>query len=233
MLADFKDDLQAVFQMGPCFRQGEIGSQHQEEFTMLEWYRLHANYQTILSETIALFHHLQKTLDLKEIRFRGQTINFFQEWEIITVAEAFNQYANCSLEETLKQNTFEEQLTEQVEPNLGLNVPTVLIDYPVEFAALAKVSDQNPNVCERWELYVGGLELANCYSELVDPIEQRSRFEQTIKLRTKNGAELYPIDQLFLHALEHLPSCSGIALGIDRLAMVFTDAQNITEVKFI
>ena len=231
-LAESSGELQRVFQLGVCFRQGEIGTQHQEEFTMLEWYRLHANYRDILDETIKLFRHLQDQLNVDKINFRGQTFDFHQPWEILTVTEAFERYATVSLVETIRQAVFEEVLTEQVEPNLGKGVPTVLIDYPSEFAALARVSPTNPQVCERWELYVGGLELANCYSELVDPIEQKLRFEQTMALRKRNGAEVYPIDQAFLQSLENLPNCSGIALGVERLCMVFTNSNEITEVKF-
>ncbi len=232
LLAEAKGEIENVFQMGPCFRQGEIGSQHQEEFTMLEWYRLHADYRGVLNDTIQLFRSIQTRLSLESVPFRNQKINFYDSWEILTVAEAFAQFSKVSLADALLDHSFEEILTEQVEPNLGLTVPTVLIDYPLELAALARKSPNNPEVCERWELYVCGLELANCYSELVDPVEQRLRFEATAKLRATNGMEVYPLDEPFLVSLEHLPECSGIAVGIDRLCMVFTNSNDILDVRF-
>ncbi len=232
LLSEANGKIGKVFQMGPCFRQGEIGIQHQEEFTMLEWYRLHADYRDVLDDTVALFRSIQRRLNLKTVPFRNQEIDFNDTWQVLTVAEAFAQFAETSLEQALSNHCFEEILTQQVEPNLGFTVPTVLIDYPVALAALARKSPSNPAVCERWELYVCGLELANCYSELTDPKEQRLRFEATAMLRAKNEMEVYPLDEPFLASLQHLPECSGIAVGIDRLCMVFTNSSDLLDVRF-
>ncbi len=230
-LADANGTVNRVFQIGSCFRQGEIGSQHNEEFAMLEWYRLKADYKAILQDTIDLIRFIASETGI-EPQFRGNLINLDEEWELLTVAQAFDKYAECSVKEAIANDEFEIVLTEQVEPNLGKKRPTFLIDYPASMAALARLSADNPEVCERWELYIGGLELANCYSELTDAEEQRQRFTKTAELRASEKREVYPIDEPFLESLQELPDCGGIAMGLDRLCMVFANADSIEEVTF-
>jgi len=230
-LAETPESVDKIFQIGSCFRLGEIGCQHQEEFTMLEWYRLRADYHDILREMQALVQQVVKRLDI-DVAFRGRKVSVLEEWEVLTVTDAFKKYARLSAEQAVKDGVFEELLCEQVEPNLGLDRPLFLIDYPASMAALARLSATNPEVCERWELYIGGLELANCYSELTDAEEQRQRFLQTAELRRRDNREVYPIDESFMQALPRLTDCGGVALGLDRLCMVLTDAETIDEVSF-
>lgn len=230
-LAESNGTADKVFQIGSCFRLGEIGSQHQEEFTMLEWYRLNADYRDILNEMQRMIRRIVQDLDI-DVTFRDERVDIIGNWEVLTVEDAFDRFADISAESAINQDCFEEVLTEQVEPNLGRTKPTFLIDYPASMAALAKLSESNPNVCERWELYIGGLELANCYSELTDAIEQRQRFEKTAELRRNANREVYPIDEAFMKALPKLPNCGGVALGLDRLCMVLTNSDTINEVSF-
>jgi len=230
-LAESDGAVDKVFQIGSCFRLGEIGSQHQEEFTMLEWYRLNADYRDILIEMQEMVRCVVEGLKI-DVTFRGEQIDIAGEWELLTVAKAFDKFADMSAEKAIEKDCFEEVLTEQVEPNLGKTRPTFLIDYPASMAALARLSETNPNVCERWELYIGGLELANCYSELTDAVEQRQRFEKTAELRKNDNREVYPIDEAFMKALPKLPDCGGVALGLDRLCMVLTNSETIEDVSF-
>lgn len=230
-LAETPESVDKIFQIGSCFRLGEIGCQHQEEFTMLEWYRLRADYHDILREMQALVQQVVKRLDI-DVAFRGRKVSVLEEWEVLTVTDAFKEYARLSAEQAVKDGVFEKLLCEQVEPNLGLDRPLFLIDYPASMAALARLSATNPEVCERWELYIGGLELANCYSELTDAEEQRQRFLQTAELRRRDNREVYPIDESFMQSLPRLTDCGGVALGLDRLCMVLTDAETIDEVSF-
>ncbi len=220
-----------VFQVGSCFRKGEIGSQHQEEFTMLEWYRTEAGYRNILDDTKKLLVNIVKKLNLKVVTFRDHKIDISADWEVITVADAFLKWAPMTVTEAIEQDVFEEIIGKFVEPNLGNVVPTVLIDYPISQAALSKQSVNNPLVAERWELYIAGLELANCYTELTDYDEQLKRFQETAKLRANDNREVYPIDQAFLDCLHRLPECGGIALGVERLCMVLANCNDIIKFK--
>ena len=221
-----------LFQIGPRFRTGEIGSRHLEEFTMLEWYRAGADYMGILDDTIAMIRTVAHKLNKTTVTFRGHSIDFLNDWETLTVEDAFLKYANCSVHQAIADDLFEEILCEKIEPNLGLSRPTVLIDYPASMAALARLNPQDLSVAERWELYMGGLEIANCYSELTNVSEQQARFEATAKLRANDNREVYPIDQAFMKALPNLPETGGIALGIDRLCMILTNSEEISQVTF-
>ncbi len=221
-----------IWQLGPCFRQGELGRRHRPEFTMLEWYRANAGCRDILRDTIKLVRFgAQAVTGATTIRFRGNTIDLGGEWEELTVADAFRRHAATEVRDAMAAGAFEEILCAQVEPQLGRGRPTILTDYPAEMAALARRNPADPSVAERWELYVGGLELANAYGELTDPAEQRRRFAACAELRQQEGRPVYPLDEQFLAALDHgLPPCGGIALGVDRLTMVLTDAETIDDV---
>lgn len=221
-----------IYQIGPCFRQGEFGRRHRPEFTMLEWYRADADGRDILADTIGLVRlAAQATIGSGKIRFQGREVEVLGDWEELSVAEAFRRYAGVDLRQAMATGRYEEILCTQVEPTLGWGRPTVLCDYPAEMAALARRKPSDPTVAERWELYVGGLELANAYTELTDAAEQRLRFQACAELRRREGRPVYPLDEPFLAALEQgLPPCGGIALGIDRLAMVLADTEEIADV---
>ena len=136
-----------------------------------------------------------------------------------------------SLVETINEGSFDENLTRDVEPKLGVRVPTFLHDYPASMAALAKLKTDDPSVAERVELYVAGVELANGFSELVDVEEQRKRFEQERSSRAETGRDVYPVPEPFLNDLAHMPPSAGMALGVDRLVMLFAGAETIDEVS--
>lgn len=223
--------LEQIFQLGPCFRRGERGDRHHPEYTMLEWYRARADYTDILADTKALLAYCaQAVLGRTDLVYRGQQIALLPHWERLTAAEAFQRWAGWNPVEQWNAERFDLDLVEKVEPNLPREVPVVLTDYPAPAAALARRKPSDPRVAERWELYIGGLELANAYSELTDPAEQRTRFEACARERRALGKDVYPLDEAFLGALATMPPAGGIALGVDRLAMLFADAATLDEV---
>lgn len=157
-------------------------------------------------------------------------MNLSTPWERLTVAEAFSRYASVGLEEALATGRFDEVVSFEVEPRLGRTRPTFLTEYPAELAALARKKPGNPAVAERFELYILGLELANAFSELTNPAEQRGRFEKEEACRRAAGKAPYPTPEKFLSELETMPEAAGIALGVDRLVMLLTGAGSIDEV---
>ena len=213
--------MEKIFQLGPCFRLGEHGKKHRGEFTMLEWYQAEADYHDLIPFTRDLVRAGAAALE-SELELAG-------DWEILTVHEAFQRYAGVAAEDALARDEFEQLLLEKIEPHLGIERPTILIDYPAELAAFARLAPDNPRFAERWELYINGLELANAGGELTDPVEQRRRFAGAAELRRKQGREVYPIDEVFLAALEHMPPAAGCALGCDRLLMALTNIADIAD----
>jgi len=219
-----------IFQISPCFRAGERGGKHLPEFTMLEWYVAGFDYQQLMDQCEKLIRTVAKDLGATEISGQKNKINLTPPWERISVEEAFLNYAPISLDEALTRDIFDEILVDHIEPHLGMSKPTFIYDYPAKLAALAKLKDDNPSVSERFELYIGGLEIANGFSELTDAREQRLRFENALKMRAVKNWARYEMPKIFLRSLENLPSCAGIALGIDRLVMVITGAEKIDDV---
>lgn len=226
----------AIFQIGPCFRRGERGGRHHPEFAMLEWYRAGSDYLGILEDTMALIKHWAASLPDRtdpsgpRLVYQNQPIDLGAPWFRISVRDAFLRWAEWDPVASWDEDRFNLDLVEKVEPALPRNVPAVLMDYPAPAAALARRKPGDPSVAERWELYIGGLELANAYSELTDPQEQRLRFEDAARIRRARGREVYPIDEDFLAALARMPPSGGIALGFDRIVMLFADAASIDEV---
>jgi len=221
-----------LFQIGPCFRRGELGRRHLPEFDLLEWYRAPGDYRDILSDTRELFVAWLDGLDLAPVvRVGAATVNLLAPWEELGVDEAFARYAQTSVDRAVAAGEFERLLAERVEPNLGQARPTVLLDYPVAFGGLARTRPDRPERAERWELYVAGVELANAYSELTDAAEQRRRFLECQELRRRQGRDVYPLDEPFLLALAHgMPPAGGIALGIDRTLMLFCGLNSVHDV---
>lgn len=221
-----------IFQVGQCFRKGEQSWKHLPEFCMLEWYEAGADYETILATTIRLFRKMASALHGQpRCEFSGSTIRFDLAWQQLTVHEAFEQYTDTTPEKALEEDLFEVLLVDKIEPNLGQDRPCVLKDYPTKLGALARKKPGNPNVCERWELYVKGVELANAYSELTDAQEQEKRFRECADFRHENGRPAYPLDQPFLNALkEGMAEAGGIAVGLDRLVMILAGAESIHDV---
>jgi lysyl-tRNA synthetase class 2 len=160
----------------------------------------------------------------------GREISLASSWENLTVADAFSSYAAMNLERALETGCFEELLTAEVEPNLGKTRPTFLTEYPLALAALARAKPGEPRFAERFELYIDGLELANAFSELTDPLEQRKRFTAEERQRRAAGKRPYPLPENFLNELCAMPEAAGIALGLDRLVMLITGAERIDDV---
>lgn len=227
------EGLPRLYQIGPCFRAGECGSRHNPEFTLLEWYRAGASYTDILKDTEALVTHVfQAVSGSASFGCRGQVVDLSRPWHCLTVREAFRTLAGWDPVAAWDPDRFDLDLVAKVEPGLPQDKPCVLTDYPAPAAALARLKPHDPSVAERWELYVGGLELANAYGELCDAGVQRARFQEAAEARRKLGKEVYPLDEPFLQALERgLPPCGGIALGVDRLVMLACGSTDISDVR--
>ncbi len=220
-----------IFQISRCFREGERGDYHLPEFSLLEWYRTGIDYKALMNECEALIRFVSQRLDMGwKIHYRSNEIDLKKPWERISVKEAFDKYASISLDRALDEGCFDRVMVGEIEPNLGSMRPTFLYDYPAGMAALARLKPGNRALAERFEIYIAGLELANGFSELNDPVEQRARFERALQIRDAEGKGLYPMPERFLRSLEHMPDAAGIALGVDRLAMLFSGALKIDEV---
>ena len=225
-----------IFQLCHCFRKEECGQFHQTEFTMLEWYHRGWDYVDLMEECEDLFGALAgKVSDLEgvnrkeEIVYKERTISLKKPWIRLSLRDAFFRFADISVEQAIAQDRFEEMLVEKIEPHLGWTRPVFLYDYPIPLASLAKVKDNNPTLAERFELYIGGLELANGFSELVDATAQRERFVQEISTIKQMGRSAQ-MPEHFLLALEGLGDTAGIALGVDRMLMLLQGKETLTEV---
>jgi lysyl-tRNA synthetase class 2 len=220
-----------LFQICHCFRKGERGRFHLPEFSMLEWYRTGSDYHDLMDESEELIKSVVLECGGRRL-FPGleELVAIDVPFERLTVEEAFRRYAECTVEKVLAAGRYEEVLVEQVEPHLGLGRPTFLYDYPASLASLARLKKDEPAVAERFELYLGGIELANGFSELVDPDEQRQRFIAERNLIFAAGRDPGPMPERFLQALTGMSAAAGIALGLDRLVMVLIGAESIDEV---
>ncbi len=220
-----------IFQICRCWRERERGSLHMPEFTLLEWYRADGDYYSLMEECEGLIRSVARSIGFgRNIVFRGREIDLSPPWERISVKEAFHNYAQTSVAEAVERDLFDEIMVRDIEPRLGLEKPTFLYDYPAQRGALARLKEEDPTVAERFELYIGGLELANGFSELVDSQEQKKRFQEENENRQSLGKSIYPMPEKFLSELNGMPPSAGIALGVDRLAMVFLNAEKIDEV---
>lgn len=217
-----------IYQVGPCFRLKERGRLHNPEYTMLEWYRANADYHDILVDTKALLIFVAKeVLGRTSLVVKEKGMDLAAEWEYRTVADAFAQYGGWNPVMNFDADRFDTDLVTRVEPRLAHTCPVVLADYPAECAALARRKPGNDRVGERWELYIGGVELANAFSELTDPGEQRQRFVECAAMRKAAGKEVYPLDEEFLSALPGMPPSAGVALGVDRLVMLLAGLDSL------
>jgi lysyl-tRNA synthetase class 2 len=238
------------------FRNRERGALHHPEFTMLEWYRANEPYEAVMADCAALLAVAARAAGTGELRFRGRTADPFAPPERLTVADAFARLAGIDLLATLDggvgdraalgraaaaagvrcaddddwSDIFSRVLVERVEPNLGIGRATILDQYPLVAAALARPARSDPRVAERFELYVCGVEVANAFGELTDAAEQRRRFELEMAEKQRRYGERYPVDEDFLAALAEMPQACGSALGFDRLVMLVTGASRIDQV---
>ncbi len=242
-----------MYQLCHVFRNGEGSRLHSPEFTILEWYRAQADYRAIMDDCAGLLRHCAERLEIKTYRHKEYSCDPFADWQKITVAEAFEKYSGISLGGYLEDpegfaaaiaekrirvapgdrwdDLFFRVMAEKIEPRLGVDVPAILYDYPVSMASLSRRKPDDPRYAERFELYVCGIELANAFSELTDAAEQEKRYHEEMAIKKKLYGETYPLDEDFIAALKHgLPESGGIALGVDRLAMLASGAENINQV---
>jgi lysyl-tRNA synthetase class 2 len=220
-----------IFQITRAFRGSERGSLHHPEFTILEWYRPGANYKDLQKDCQKLMRSVCRAIaPLSGFRFRGTELHFEGEWERCTVREAYMKFAGWDPGADPDQDRFDLDMAQKVQPNLGFPAPCILEDYPRSQAALARIKPQRPEVAERFELFWAGIELANGFSELTDPTEQRARFEAAIADKEHTEGLKYPMPDAFLESLHYLGPCAGIALGVDRFVMLVSGAENIDDV---
>ena len=241
-----------LFTLARVFRNRERGALHHPEFTMLEWYRANEPYGVLIADCADLMRVAAEAAGTRAFTYRGREADPFATPERITVAEAFWRHAGIDLMATLDDrdalaaaataenlrvadddswaDVFSRVISEKIEPKLGIGRATILDEYPVSEAALARPTARDPRVAERFELYVCGVEVANAFGELTDPAEQRRRFEAEMAEKQRVHGERYPIDEDFLAALAEMPPASGIALGFDRLVMLATGAPRIEQV---
>ncbi len=220
-----------LFQISRCFRRGERGRWHNPEFTMLEWYCVGADYRQMVQDIEQLIVTLSSKLGFNTvIKYKGQDIGISLPWPRITVRDAFLQVAGWDPIVEPDSLRFDTDLVTKVLPSFIANRPTVLIDYPAAMASLARLKPDEPGVAERAEVFIGGLELANVYSELRDAQEQENRFHEAIEQIHKEHGQQRAMPRQFLEAIACLPQCGGAALGMDRLVMLLCNADSIDEV---
>lgn len=221
-----------IFQISRCWRSGERGRRHIPEFTMLEWYRANSDYNDLMEDCEDLLGWLYDACnnEILLLSLNGQIATFNKKAAKITVQEAFSLYSAVEMEVAVRDGSFDEIMVTDIEPVLPRDVPVFLLDYPAEMAALARLKPNNLKVAERFELYLGGLELANGFSELNDPAEQRARFVEANFKRSQTGLVTLPLPEAFLAELAVMKPSAGIALGVDRLVMLMTGAEKIDDV---
>ena len=228
--------MDRIYQIGPCFREGERGSRHNPEFTMIEWYRKGADYLDIREDLKSLISSLMSSRE----DFRRKTGDARVGFETLTVRDAYLRYAGWDPWGSWDVDRFDFDMATKIEPAIKeMGGRVFLMDYPPQAASLAKISDtpstgrQAPGTtyAERWEFYWDGIELANCFTELCDRDEQLRRFESAKEVRKLLKESDYPIDYEFIESLPQMKSAAGVALGVDRLVMVLTKTKEISAVR--
>ncbi len=248
------------FEITHCFRnEEEVSDHHNPEFTMLEWYRVNANYKDIMKDFEDLFIKIIKSkhpdADLEKWEYQNTTYNISPPWTMIPVSEAFNKYAGIDTEtllsktkligkaaksgyriskETTWEEVFHQILFNKIEPALKkINRPYFIYDYPASLASLSKKKASDPRFAERFEVFLAGIELGNCFSELTNAKEQKMRFEKELMERKVRGKTVYPMDKELIKALSKgMPEVSGIAVGVDRLIMLAGNFRTVSETLF-
>ena len=252
--------MERIFQLAHVFRNGDRGALHHPEFMLLEWYRAGASYRDLMADCEALLRTVATACGVARLRWNGVEVDAAAPWHYLSVAESFARYCGIDLLATCRdplapslallaaaarpigiaphegdewEDLFFRIFLERIEPKLGIGAPTVLYDYPLAMAALARPKPDDRRVAERFELYVCGLELANAFGELTDAAEQRTRFLRDQDKRRALYGDAYPIDEDFLAAVAEMPESAGIALGVDRLVMLASGAQRIEDVLWL
>jgi lysyl-tRNA synthetase class 2 len=244
-----------IVEFARSFRNQERGALHHPEFTLIEWYRAGEPYHVLMDDCVALLREAARVTQMRQFSYRDRVCDPFAEPERLTAAAAFARYAKIDILATLSGATadrerfaraaqqagikvaendnwadiFSRVLVERIEPNLGIGQPTILDEYPAVLSALAR-RKPDARVAERFELYVAGIELANGFGEMTDPVEQRRLLEEEMAEKARRYGERYPIDEDFIAALAYMPDASGVALGLDRLVMLATGTSRIEQV---
>lgn len=226
------------YELGKVFRNGEFGGRHNPEFSMLEWYRVGWNHRQLMTECVELVSGLfalrNRELDVLYCSYRtlfvaGAGIDPFADSNQ-QIADAVRSRISMELSGLSRDDLLDLLLTHVLEPAMPANRLTVLYDFPASQCALARIRDDEYPVAERFELYVGSIEMANGYHELNDSEEQKLRFQSDLMRRAGKGLRQPALDLRLLSSLSSLPDCSGVAMGIDRLLMALLDVQSIAEV---
>jgi lysyl-tRNA synthetase class 2 len=244
--------FEGVYEFAKDFRNEGMDRTHNPEFSQMELYVAYKDYKWMMDTTEAMFKQIAQDVNgTSEVVFGEHTIDFGKPFERLTIFGAIEKYTGIDISQMTEEELFKtaKELGAEVEENMGsgklideifgekvehlLIQPTFIMDYPVSMSPLTKKHRDNPNLTERFELIVNGKEIANCYSELNDPIDQRERFEEQVKLMERGDDEAMFIDEDFLTALEYgMPPTAGIGIGIDRLVMLLTNNSSIQEVLF-
>lgn len=248
-----------IFQICKCFRDYEqFGGNHNTEFTMIEWYRAPGTLEDIMDDTEKLFKYVAEKLGISEVEYKNKKVNVTGEWERLSMREVWKKYVGVELNDYLTsekmaelaqargltaengepyEDLFFKIFLNEIEPKLGMEKPIMIYDYPEQMCSLSRLSKNDPRYAERFELYIGGLELANAFGELTDAVEQKKRLEADKEKRARLGKETWSVDPDFINAIKQIGSVNfssvgGIALGIDRMIMLFIGAKDINEVIF-
>lgn len=244
-----------IFEISKCFRNVEsFGGTHNPEFTMIEWYRAPGSYKDIMDDTENLFKYIGQKLNIQKLKYNKNEIDYLNSWDRFSVKELWQKYLQVNLDnyldvENLKklvlargwsadendayEDLFYKIFLNEIEPYLGAERPIFVCDYPAQMCSLSRLCENDKRYAERFELYIGGLELANAFGELTDSVAQNDNLLKDQILREQLGKETWDIDSDFIEALESgIPPAGGIALGIDRMVVLFTGAQDINEVIF-
>ena len=239
-----------VYEIGHNFRNEGVSAKHNPEFTMMECYQAYADYNDMMALTEQLVFHIAQELEMTTLEYQGQEIDLTPPWPRIALRDAIQQNTgidiathadHASLKRAIQDaglhvepkptwgGLVDEILSECVEPDLIQ--PTFLKDYPIEISPLAKQRSDNPNLVERFEVFMIGREMGNAFTELNDPIDQRERFLDQKSQRDEGDEEAQQLDEDFIEAMEHgMPPTGGLGIGVDRLAMLFTDSPSIRDV---
>ena len=252
--------LPRIVQFCRCYRAEEDGPHHQPEFTMVEWYRAGGTLDDLMRDCESITEAAARAAGgwprvpvpaSRRAQLAADTLSLEGPFERATVRELFRRHAGVDVRgdesefemrslaaaagcqvasDAAWDDVFYQVFLDRIESHLGCGRPSFVLDWPAPLGALARRKPDDPLTVERFELYAGGLELANAFGELTDPAEQRSRFVEEAAVRAKRGRAVYPIDEKLCKALAHMPPTCGIALGLDRLVMLVTGASNIREV---
>ncbi len=244
-----------IFEIGKCFRNEEnFGGAHNPEFTMIEWYRAPGTYVDFMDDTEKLFKYVGEKLSITKLKYKEYKIDLALPWQRISVKDLWQRYIGVNLDNYLElpplrkltsdlgyqvndndayEDLFYKIFLNKIESKLGIETPTFVCDYPAQMCSLSQKCQKNPRYAERAELYVGGLEIANGFGELVDAAVQRENLEKDKALRAHLNRPTWQVDPGFISALESgIKPAGGIALGVDRMVLLFTGARDINEVIF-